>query len=294
MVKKGVVNMRTKLWFSHLRRMSPVIGLAVVMLAACAAPGREAPTVPPTPNPTLTEVGGGERPSPIPPVVTFSGPTPTLPPPPGGFGNAACENPYLPVRVGATWDYRLSQETTDTFTRSIIEVSADGFVDQDEFSGGGVRQGRWQCEDGNLIYLTPGAVAGSVVAAPMQTDVTVESNEGFYHPAEPRPGQIWHQKTVIRGKSTLEGEVVVETRNEVDYACRAEDVETITVPAGTFDALRVRCEVHQTISVVGGITFEVEERSTQWLARGVGMVKTVGQTNDETPYTVELLAYRLP
>lgn len=286
--------MRTKLWLSHLRRMSPMIGLAVVMLAACAAPGREAPTTPPTPNPTLTEVGGGERPSPIPPVVIFSGPTPTLPPPPGGFGNAACENPYLPVRVGATWDYRLSQETTDTFTRSIIEVSADGFVDQDEFSGGGVRQGRWQCEDGNLIYLTPGAVAGSVVAAPMQTDVTVESNEGFYHPAEPRPGQIWHQKTVIRGKSTLEGEVVVETRNEVDYACRAEDVETITVPAGTFDALRVTCEVHQTISVVGGITFEVEERSTQWLARGVGMVKTVGQTNDEPPYTIELLAYRLP
>jgi len=294
MVKKGVVNMRTKLWFSHLRRMSPVIGLALVMLAACAAPGREAPTVPPTPNPTLTAVGGGERPSPIPPVVTFSGPTPTLPPPPGGFGNAACENPYLPVRVGATWDYRLSQETTDTFTRSIIEVSADGFVDQDEFSGGGVRQGRWQCEDGNLIYLTPGAVAGSVVAGPMQTDVTVESNEGFYHPSDPRPGQTWQQKTVFRGKSTLEGEIVVETRNEVTYICQAEDVETITVPAGTFDALQVTCEVHQTISVVGGMTFEVEERSTQWLARGVGMVKTVGQTNDEPPYTIELLAYRLP
>ncbi len=295
MVKKGVVNMKTRFWLSHLRRVSPMIGLAMMVLAACAAAGREAPTAPPTPNPTLTVAGGGVlQPSPVPPTATFPAPTPTLPPPPGGFSSPACENPYLPVRLGATWDYQLIHETTDTFTRSIIEVTADGFVDQDEFAAGAVRQGRWQCKDGNLIYLTPGPVAGSVFAGEMQTDVTLESNEGFYHPADLRPGQTWHQKTVFRGQSTLEGEIVVETRTEVNYACRAEDFETITVPAGTFDTLRVTCEVHFTTSVAEGMTFEIEEQSTQWLARGVGMVKSAGQTDGGPPYTIELLSYRLP
>jgi hypothetical protein len=294
MVKKEIVKMKTKFWISHLWRMS-LLGPVMMLLVACATPGREAPTTPPTPNPTLTVAGGGAlQPSPVPPTAMFPAATPTLPPPPGGFGSPACENPYLPVRLGATWDYQLIHETTDTFTRSVIEVTADGFVDQDEFAAGAVRQGRWQCKDGNLIYLTPGPVAGSVFAGEMQTDVTLESNEGFYHPADLRPGQTWHQKTVFRGQSTLEGEIVVETRTEANYACRAEDFETITVPAGTFDALRVTCEVYFTTSVAEGMTFEIEEQSTQWLARGVGMVKSVGQTEGAPPNTIELLSYRLP
>ncbi|MCX8024823.1 MAG: hypothetical protein N3A60_06445, partial [Thermanaerothrix sp.] len=74
------------------------------------------------------------------------------------------------------------------------------------------------------------------------------------------------------------------------------DVETVTVPAGTFDALRVTCEVNHAMSMMGGISMTLEDRYTQWLARGVGMVKSVGQTDGEgqPPYTIELLSYRLP
>ncbi len=262
-------------------------------LIACAAPGRTAPTAPPTPNRTLTAVGGTARRSPAPPTPTLPSPTPTLPPPPDGLSSPACANPYLPVRQGATWDYRLSNDVTDTFTRPITELTPDGFVDQDEFSAGAVRRGRWQCENGSLIYLTPGPVAGSVFAGPMQTEVTLESNQGFYHPADLHPGQTWQQKTVFKGKSTLEGAGVLESRSEVNYACRAEAFETVTVPAGTFEAVRVTCETHHTLTLAVGMTFELTTHSTLWLARGVGLVKAIDKT-EGPPSTLELLAYHLP
>jgi len=45
----------------------------------------------------------------------------------------ACQNPYLPVVAGATWNYTLSGSFASTFTRSILSVEDAGFTDQDVF-----------------------------------------------------------------------------------------------------------------------------------------------------------------
>src|SRR5687767_7554353 len=63
----------------------------------------------------------------------------------------ACANPLLPLHVGAVWTYKLSGAVSDTFTRSIVSVDSSGFTDQDVFGSGVTRQGKWNCEQGNLI-----------------------------------------------------------------------------------------------------------------------------------------------
>jgi len=43
--------------------------------------------------------------------------------------SGACSNPYLPVVIGATWNYNLTGTAPGNFTRSILSVDASGFTD---------------------------------------------------------------------------------------------------------------------------------------------------------------------
>lgn len=207
-------------------------------------------------------------------------------------GAGQCQNPYYPVVQGASWQYRLSGASNDTFTRAIIAVRADGFDDRDTFGAGTIRTGNWACRDGNLIALTPSSGGPSVSAAGAQFDFTVESNEGITFPADPQPGQTWTQNIVYSGEQTLD-DLTIRSRNVLANSCKAGNTETVRVPAGEFSALRVDCSVTLDIYISGNLAFSFNSSDSAWYAPGVGWVKSVGSGNMGATEIV-LLSFSIP
>jgi hypothetical protein len=190
------------------------VTLGLVLLAACApttSPANVPTDTPPVPSPTPTAQAVVTTPTatasptatPTPQPSPTPAPTPTTPAP----AVAACQNRYYPVVQGASWTYRLSGPVSDMFTRTIVDVRADGFDDQDTFSTGVTRRSGWACQQGDLISLTPNAGA-SVAVGEIQTDFTIELNEGVTLPADLQPGTTWTQKIVYRGQVSIGGTTV--------------------------------------------------------------------------------------
>lgn len=83
------------------------------------------------------------------------------------------------------------------------------------------------------------------------------------------------------------GEVRVET------TCRAADFETVSVPAGTFEALRADCTESVSVKAsamgIGMAEAPITSQYSEWYAAGVGLVKRTEQSGETV-----LLSYRLP
>jgi hypothetical protein len=301
-------------------RLMCVFPLLSVLLAACAAgaPQQAAPTERPlvasptatalalpiagetagplTPSPTATALASPTAGETAGPPTATSMPT-AAPPSPSPAAPApiaaACQHRYYPVAQGAAWTYRVSGSVNDTFTRAIISVRADGFDDQDSFASGAVRRGSWACRQGDLISLTPGGGA-SVAAGGVQTDFTIESNEGLTLPADPQAGARWTQTIVYLGQFNT-GDRNVTARSTLNTSCQAVGVESVSVPAGAFEALRADCTHRLTIALLGDLPFDFSFSSngSAWYAPGVGLVK-LRDVSEMGTTEVVLLSFALP
>ena len=209
-----------------------------------------------------------------------------------GDAAGACRNTYYPVAQGASWQYQFSGVTSGTFTRTLTAVRADGFDDQDTFSAGTTRTGNWACQNGDLIALTPFSGGPTVNADGMQFDFTVESNDGITFPADPQPGRTWTQNIVYLGQQNVGG-TTIQSRNVLENSCKVGNIETVNVPAGEFQALRVDCATKIDIFISGTLAFTLNSSSAVWYAPGVGMVKSSG-ASDMGSTEIVLLSYRIP
>lgn len=209
---------------------------------------------------------------------------------------SACSNPYLPIIAGATWNYNLTGPENDTFTRSILAVNADGFTEQDVFGVGVTRQGEWKCENGNLVALNPsGGGSASVEAEGVKVDFQTTALEGVTLPAFINPGDSWTQSLTLEGTQTING-TAYPASNQLTSTCTAVGVESITVTAGTFDAMRIDCQTTMNLSMdMGGTPIQntLNLNASNWYAIKVGLVKTVS-TGSGLDSTVELTSYSIP
>lgn len=208
----------------------------------------------------------------------------------------ACDNPYMPVVVGATWNYTIAGPVPDTYIHSVLSLEGDGFTEQDVFGTGVTRQGQWKCENGNLIALNPsGGGSASVSAEGTTVDYQTTALEGVTLPAALNPGDSWSQSLTLEGTQTINGESF-PVSNQVNQACTAAGVESVTVPAGTFDAMRVDCKVDMNITIdMSGSPFTtpITLNNTNWYALKVGLVKTFS-TGSGLDSTIELTSYLIP
>jgi len=253
-----------------LRRPYPVLSLLVLMLAvaACTSPVASAPAAS------------------LPPAPATATPA-----------NTACSNPLYPVIKGAEWTYAMSGISTGTFTHSIIAVRADGFTDQDVFESGVSRTGQWSCNAGALTALSP---AESLSAMVQTQGVTAEyqtvSSSGFTLPALLTPGTTWDRKFTVEGTQSFAGQDV-QGKGDVSYSCTAADSEIVAVPAGSFDAVRVGCQINGPITVAMAgfeIPIEFASAATMWYATDVGMIKTENEISGIGHSTIELTSYAIP
>ncbi|MBL8063106.1 MAG: hypothetical protein JNK32_08820 [Anaerolineales bacterium] len=270
------------------KNLETILGISVLLTSMLAcnlgsiAPS-DSPTYDPnsegTPSPEISEA-----------------PTEAAPIEGSGSSIGACSNPYLPILQGATWDYTLTGPVPDTFTRSIISVEAEGFIDQDVFGTGVTRQGQWKCENGNLIALNPsGGESASVSTEGMSVEYETTAIEGVTLPASINPGDSWSQSLTLEGAQTINGEAFPAS-NQTTQTCTAAGVESVTIPAGTFDAMRVECQVNMNITLeMSGSPFatSIALTNTNWYAIKVGLVKTVS-TGSGLDSTIELTSYSIP
>lgn len=205
-----------------------------------------------------------------------------------------CKNPLHPVIKGAKWTYSLSGITSGSFTRTITAVREDGFTEQDDFDAGVTRSAEWKCEDGTLTALSPAEGLSSMIqssGATVQFETT--QSDGVTLPAIVTPGSSWTQNFTLEGTQTIAG-TSADSTGEMSYSCKAADVETVSVPAGIFDAVRVGCQVNATITVdMAGFEVPTEWASatTIWYARDVGMVKTENELSGVGHSSIELTSY---
>ncbi|HEX5941000.1 MAG TPA: hypothetical protein VFY66_01925 [Anaerolineales bacterium] len=266
-----------------------VMSTIVLSLLACspaASPGSS-----PTQAPATMEN--------VPPLATETqivseAPTETAVPVPQTH---ACANAYMPIVPGATWNYKLTGPLPDTFTHTILSVDDSTFVEQDVFAAGVTRQGTWNCENGNLIALDPPSGASANVNTENNVSVDFETKDlsGVTIPATIHAGDTWSQALTLEGTQTING-TSFPASNQLTSDCKAIGVESVTVEAGTFDAMRVECQTKMNLSLSMGdapIQNTLNLTGTNWYVEKVGLVKTL-TTGLGFDSTTELVSYSIP
>lgn len=262
--------------------LSLACGSLLLAMLACAVPGTQE-------APAADDQSAPGQESPAEDSAAVEGPQSD----PAG----ACDNPLLPVKVGAEWTFNMtSSEGNHTFTRSILSVDAAGFSEQDVYSSGTIRTSQWECDHGNLISLNPGGGSSGTISTGGETmEYVTTAQSGVTLPAVVRTGDSWSQSISLEGNNTISGLSTHET-NDYTSNCTAGATESVSVPAGTFEAAVVTCDFTMFITVVVGgapTSLEMNGVTTSWFAPGVGWVKSVSSGNNMDS-VIELTSFSIP
>ncbi len=284
-----------------LQRIGIVFAILAFTLLACSLSAPAASPSAPTTASTATLVAITAVPATV--AATMPAPTATIAattsaPVTGG----GCSNPYVPVVAGATWTYSLSGPSNMTINHSIQTVSTGGFTDQDSFTlatGTTVTEsGQWKCDKGILTDLTP--LNSSYGLAMTKTTYTLSNETGPTFPATFKAGASWSQTYSVDITASAGGVTVTETQ-KVSQDCNEVGMESVTVKAGTFNAMHVTCKTISTTSIQTqgqSVPVTSNSQSDKYYAPHVGFVKEVdqgsvggGKVNTDE---LDLTAYTIP
>jgi hypothetical protein len=248
-------------------------------MLACSLAGSGTPA--PTESPTGTQQAATEVPT------------------TGAASSEECDNPLYPVVEGASWQYGGTNAATGdySFTHTFVEIHADGFTEQDVWDSGLVRTGQWSCDGGNLKALELGGGAGTVSTSSISFVADSTTSEGVTLPATVNAGDTWSQLIDINGHMQMPDNTSAAARNQATQNCTAVGEENVSVPAGTFDAMKIECQVEMTITIslqdLDVPPTTITSTSTLWYAPGVGLVRSESASEFGTS-TLELQSYSLP
>jgi hypothetical protein len=267
--------------------------LIIIFLAACSSPSNQSPTETQAnetqaPQTTATEIVTQ------PPATSEGGVTPSA-------GEGLCANAYYPVREGATWSYKSTGGPTGeyTFTDTISSVREDGFTLSSQF-GELTRTQEWACKPEGLVALQLGGPSAATLSSEnMQLNLEVKNVSGVTFPSEINVGDQWQHNLDFEGKMTVANQEGSATGN-AQSSFNALGNESVTVPAGTFDALKIQIDTTLNINVsVQGVSVPVTFSGsyTYWFVKDVGWVKASGTgsvSGTSFSETIELQSYNIP
>src|SRR6266487_1382431 len=188
-----------------------------------------------------------------------------------------CANQYYPVREGATWNYASTGSPAGNYnyTDSITALRADGFTLTSQFDKL-TRTQEWACKPEGLVALQLGG--GALTSQNLKLEVTTQNATGVTYPSKINAGDEWDYALDFTGKMEVGGNSGDATGNDKVHF-KALGVESVTVPAGTFDAMKVQTDTTLDINVTyQGLKVPVAFISsyTYWYAQDVGWVKASG------------------
>jgi len=278
------------------KKSKPILSLwlIIIFITACSSPSTASPT---EPQPTETQA-----PQATPTQVATEAPAATAQ---GSDTPAAaegsCANAYYPVREGATWSYRSTGGPTGeySFTDTITSVRADGFTLSSQF-GELTRTQEWACKPEGLVALQLGGTSAATLNSQnMQLNLEVKNVSGVTFPATINVGDQWQHNLDFEGKMTVANQEGTATGN-AQTNFKALGNESVTVPAGTFDALKIQIDTTLNINVsVQSVSVPVTFSGsyTYWFVKDVGWVKASGTgsvSGTSFSETIELQSYNIP
>ncbi|MCW5874251.1 MAG: hypothetical protein KIS88_06355 [Anaerolineales bacterium] len=216
-----------------------------------------------------------------------------------------CSVPYMPVSEGASWSYQGTGETGPfSWTTTASNVSDTGFtVTQTHDTGGEplIVTQQWSCADEGVIALEYGGGAdASLSYTGLNATLETLQTTGITMPRDTAPGDNWQQSFQLQGTVTT-ADIVSDVAGSVTQAYQAMAIESVSTPAGVYDALKV--EVVTTFDLqmtLMGITvpFSMVSTNTTWFAHNVGWVKSTGNAEIDGAAgfenTIELQSYSIP
>lgn len=205
---------------------------------------------------------------------------------------APCDNSFIPIKAGAKWTYAVKNNVTAPLTEvnTITGVGADTFTISVDTGDKVAWTETWTCTTDGLLQLqNNGGALSAMASGPDGTaTVTTKSNTGITLPLNPKTGDTWTQSTEVQIDG---GAVHVTEKSTSTY--KAVGMESVTVPIGTFDAMRVDGTVQAVVSYADGKSMPVNGTLSSWWVRGKGMVKASSST-DSIDSEVELQSYQIP
>ena len=212
-----------------------------------------------------------------------------------------CEHPYYPLKTGAEWNYAVSgigevveqtysvgqitEGANGTSARLTLTVGGPTFENEVLCSASGLQLGEYN----NITF-------GGPETEGIGSFETVESTGVYLPPIDQLvPGATWTANYVIEGSIDTGGQVI-ETTQEIEVVYELEGTESISVPAGDFEALRVKQNLTQRFVDSGLLqgapefTFE----GTLWFVENVGLVRSEVNVENIGTTTQELTTYEIP
>lgn len=262
--------------------------LIITFLAACSTPPVSPTNTQSIETETTATISAAEA------TATLEGSTPVA-------GQGLCANIYYPVRQGATWSYKSTGGPAGeySFTDTITSVRENGFTLSTQI-GDLTRTQEWTCTAEGLSALQlGGAPAAMLNSQNIRLNLDISNATGVTFPSQINPGDQWQQTMNVTGNVTMMNEEA-DASGTAQMNFSAIGNESVTVPAGTFDALKVAVNVALNVDATyEGITLPVSFSGeyTYWFAPGVGWVKSSGTGNvlgSSFTDTTELQSYSIP
>ncbi len=205
-----------------------------------------------------------------------STPAPSTPAQASGGGTT-----LFPIAVGETWVYRTVGSLKGTITNKVISVVPTSvakkvtILDHSELASLPVSNLK-------LTYLFYPDGSISVPYSEAGASVTIKSG-----------GITWPSTAVIDSGQPHTSNLVIAVKEDgittnatAKVTVRGEGTQTVTVPAGTFQATVVNQSMAEKVD---GVTVTITVRT--WLASGVGPVKSEAITESKTVYTEVLTSH---
>ena len=246
--------------------MKPVI--RILSLAALLAVGISA----------CGTFGGASTPAPV-----ADNPAPTQPIilPTAAPGDP-CANEFYPVKANANWLYTSGGSPSGAYQllNTITEVSPNGFKMTSQFRKK-PRRLTWECRSEGLVATQLIADNATNIAAFEKFPIFKISNiTGVNIPVTINPGMEWTLDFDVTGSdSRTGGSNASNMTGHIASKYKAGNKESVTVPAGTFDAIPIQVDTLIQFTVqapTGATTLALKSSYTYWFAAGVGWVKANG------------------
>lgn len=202
-------------------------------------------------------------------------------------GTGFCANEFFPLRSDKVWEYTITYgDVVDPYSITFKDITSVSFTTLQTFEELTNEVG-WECGENGMFSSTYANINYS------GADVTYNTLEveGVALPPEDewKVGTSWgitYKVAMIINS----GGVEVEAEGEIITSSQITAVETITVPAGTYDeAYRVDTSGEMIIDLMGTQTSSPLNYS-DWYVRGVGLVKSSSE-DPNLDYLMELVSF---
>ncbi len=204
---------------------------------------------------------------------------------PVSSAGGTCDQAYYPVRSGATWTYRTDLSTNKSSQHTItLENVTDTSFTQHQVFGADTKSTvdirlNWVCDAKGLTSSL--SKNNTVASSTTQVNATIIKQSGVVIPANLGAGSSW---TFSQTSAMKMGGQDLQIPSEATFKAAGE--ERVTVPAGSFTALKITGVTKITMPGTGKAN---TMNTTAWYARGVGMIKTITDAGTKT----ELLSYKI-